>query len=58
MKTSVPRASFAGKMSSFCRSWRPQSRAPMLLPGVNHYSIVDAFAERGQPLHEAALAFF
>ena len=38
-------------------AWRPQTR-PLLLPGVHHFGIVDAFAERGQPLHEAALAFF
>jgi arylformamidase len=37
-------------------SWSPQVRAPLVLPGVNHFSIVDAFAERGQPLHEATVA--
>ncbi|HET7546244.1 MAG TPA: alpha/beta hydrolase [Usitatibacter sp.] len=49
---------FRRQTELLAKAWRPQSRAPMLLPGVNHYSIVDAFAERGQPLHEAALAFF
>jgi hypothetical protein len=33
-------------------------KASLLLPGVDHFSIVDAFAERGQALHEAALALF
>jgi hypothetical protein len=27
----------------------------LVLPGYNHFSVVDAFAERGQPLHQAAL---
>ena len=39
-------------------AWHPQSRGPMLLPGMHHFAIVDALAERGQPLHQAALAFF
>lgn len=38
-------------------AWRPQTRA-LLMPGVHHFGMVDAFAERGQPLHEAALALF
>jgi hypothetical protein len=29
-----------------------------MLPGLNHFGIVDAFAERGQPLHTATLALF
>jgi arylformamidase len=37
--------------------WAPQARPAILLPGVNHFSIVDAFAERGQPLHQAVLGF-
>jgi arylformamidase len=39
-------------------AWSPQVRSLLLLPGVNHFSIVDTFAERGQPLHEATLALF
>jgi arylformamidase len=35
--------------------WAPQARPALILPGVNHFSIVDAFAERSQPLHSAAL---
>jgi arylformamidase len=35
--------------------WAPQAEGPMILPGVNHFSIVDAFAERAQPLHRKAL---
>ena len=35
--------------------WGPQVRSLHILPGVNHFSIVDAFAERGQPLHTETL---
>lgn len=36
--------------------WAPQVRALHVLPGVHHFSIVDAFAERGQVLHRETLA--
>ncbi len=39
-------------------AWSPQVKSLLLLPGVNHFSIVDAFAERGQPLYDATLALF
>jgi arylformamidase len=39
-------------------AWRPQVAALQILPGLNHFSIVDAFAERGQPLYDATLALF
>ncbi len=39
-------------------AWSPQVRSFLLMPGLNHFSIVDALAERGQPLHEATLALF
>jgi arylformamidase len=39
-------------------AWAPQVKSLHILPGVNHFSIVDAFAERGQPLYEATLALF
>jgi arylformamidase len=35
-----------------------QVRSVHLLPGLHHFSVVDALAERGQPLYEAALALF
>ncbi len=38
--------------------WRSQVKASLLLPGVNHFSIVDAFAERGNALHDATVALF
>jgi arylformamidase len=36
--------------------WAPQARPAILLPGIHHFSIVDAFAERGQVLHRETLA--
>jgi arylformamidase len=38
-------------------AWAPQARE-LILPGLNHFSIVDSFAERGQPLYEEALKLF
>jgi arylformamidase len=39
-------------------AWGPQVREHLVLPGLNHFSVVDAFAERGNPLYESALALF
>lgn len=39
-------------------AWGTQVKALMLLPALNHFSVVDALAERGQPLHDAGLALF
>lgn len=39
-------------------AWAPQVKSLLLLPGLNHFSVVDAFAERGQPLYDATLALF
>jgi len=35
--------------------WKPQVRALHVPPALNHFSIVDAFAERSNMLHEATL---
>jgi arylformamidase len=35
--------------------WAPQARPAILMPALNHFSIVDAFAERSNLLHDAAL---
>ena len=35
-----------------------QVKSLLLLPGLDHFSVVDAFAERGQPLYEETLALF
>jgi arylformamidase len=40
------------------RAWKPQVKSLLVLPGLNHFSIVDSFAERGQPLYDATLALF
>jgi arylformamidase len=39
-------------------AWRRQVKSLLVMPGYHHFSIVDAFAERGQPLHEATLRLF
>jgi arylformamidase len=39
-------------------AWQPQVKSLLMLPGLNHFSIVDSFAERGQPLYDATLALF
>ena len=39
-------------------AWGTQVKALMLLPSLHHFSVVDAFAERGQPLYEASIALF
>ena len=40
------------------QAWAPQVKSLLLLPGLNHFSVVDAFSERGQPLYEQTLALF
>ena len=49
---------FRRQSEDFAHAWRGQVRSLLILPGLNHFSIVDAFAERGQPLYEQALALF
>jgi arylformamidase len=39
-------------------SWKAHVREHQVLPGLHHFSVVDAFAERGQRLHDATLALF
>jgi arylformamidase len=40
------------------RRWAPQARGPIVLAGHHHFSVLEALAERGQPLHEAILSLF
>ncbi len=49
---------FRRQSQLLANSWRPQVKSHLVLPGVNHFSIVDAFAERGQPLFEQTLGLF
>ncbi len=48
---------FQRQSRELAHAWQPQARL-LLLPGLNHFNIVDAFAERGQPLYNATLALF
>ena len=38
--------------------WSAQVRSLHVLPGLHHFSVLEALAERGQPLHTATLALF
>jgi arylformamidase len=39
-------------------AWRPQVKELLVLPDLHHFSVVDAFAERSNPLYESTLALF
>ena len=39
-------------------AWPTVRQPALILPSLNHFSIVDAFAERSQPPYEATLALF
>ena len=47
---------FQRQSSLLAERWSAQTRSLLLLPSLNHFSVVDAFAERGQPLYEQTLA--
>lgn len=49
---------FQRQTKLLAESWKPQVKSLLLLPGLDHFSVVDAFAERGQPLYEETLALF
>lgn len=49
---------FRRQSTLLAQAWKPQVQALMLLPGLDHFSVVDALAERGAPLYEATLALF
>ena len=51
-------AEFLRQSRLLAQSWKPAVKSLLLLPGLNHFSVVDAFAERGQPLYEETLALF
>ena len=46
---------FRRQSTLLAERWAPQARPAILLPGINHFSIVDAFAERGNQVHEETL---
>jgi len=49
---------FRRQSQLLAEAWKPQVEALLLLPGLDHFSVVDAFAERGTPLYEGTLALF
>jgi arylformamidase len=49
---------FVRQSRLLAQAWATQVKSLLVLPGLNHFSVVDAFAERGQPLHDATLALF
>ena len=49
---------FRRQSRDLAHAWSPQARPALILPGLHHFSIVDSFAERSQPLYEATLALF
>jgi arylformamidase len=49
---------FQRQSRDLATAWSPQVHSLLLLPGANHFTIVDAFAERGQPLFAATLGLF
>ena len=48
---------FQRQSNELAQAWAPQARA-LILPGLDHFSIVDSFAERSQPLYEETLKLF
>ncbi len=51
-------AEFQRQSRLLAGAWKSQVKSLLLLPSLNHFSVVDAFAERGQPLFEETLALF
>jgi arylformamidase len=51
-------AEFRRQSQLLAQSWSAQVKSVLIAPGYNHFSIVDAFGERGQPLYEETLALF
>jgi len=49
---------FQRQSAALAKAWIPRVSDLLVLPGLNHFSIVDAFAERGQRLHDATLDLF
>ncbi|APV48216.1 hypothetical protein BWI17_00070 [Betaproteobacteria bacterium GR16-43] len=49
---------FVRQSRDFASAWSPQARECHIIAGLNHFSILDALVERGQPLHRATLKLF
>lgn len=51
-------AEFQRQSRLIAGAWGTQVRSLLLLPGLNHFSVVDALAERGNRLHAATIGLF
>lgn len=51
-------AGFGRQARLLAQAWASQTRECLILPGLNHFSILDALVERSQLLHSATLALF
>ncbi len=51
-------AEFLRQSRLLADSWASQMKAHHVIPGLHHFSVVDALAERSNPLYESALGLF
>lgn len=51
-------AEFRRQSRLLAESWKAQVKAFLVLPGLNHFSVLEAFAEAGQPIHDATRELF
>jgi arylformamidase len=51
-------AEFRRQSRLLADAWKTQVKDLLVLPDLHHFSVVDAFAERGNPLYESTLALF
>ena len=51
-------AEFIRQSTLIANAWKDQVKKLLVLPGLHHFSVVDAFAERGNPLYESTLELF
>jgi arylformamidase len=49
---------FIRQSTLIANTWKDQVKKLLVMPGLNHFSVVDAFAERGNPLYESTLELF
>jgi arylformamidase len=49
---------FRRQSQVLAEAWKPQVKEHLVMPGLHHFSVVDAFSERGNALYESTLALF
>ena len=49
---------FRRQSQLIAEAWKPQVKELLVLPGLHHFSVVDALGERSNPLYESTLALF